>query len=63
MPIRKHVIDEATVRRLSVLADADPRSIRKVLRGGKVRGMAGERVRRVLEEHGYAPTAPQEPAR
>ena len=48
-------IDTATVRRWSVEADVDPRSIIKRLRGEPVRGMSGHRIDRVLGEHGVAP--------
>jgi hypothetical protein len=50
----------STLRRLAVAADVDPRTIQAemlALRGERthVRGMAGERVRRVLADHGYLP--------
>jgi hypothetical protein len=50
-------IDRATLRRLAVEADADPRSVIAELRACRgerphVRGMSGHRVRRVLREHG-----------
>lgn len=53
-------IDRATLRRLAVAADADPRSVIAEIRASKgqrqhVRGMAGQRVRRVLREHGILP--------
>ena len=53
-------IDRATLRRLAVEADADPRSVIAELRAARgerapVRGMAGHRVRRVLAEHGLIP--------
>lgn len=46
-------LDASTLRRLSVLADVDPRSLRRLLRGEPVRGAAGHRARRVLVEAGY----------
>lgn len=46
-------IDEATARRLAVKADVDPKTIKKLVAGGAVRGMAGERGRKVLVEAGY----------
>lgn len=48
-------IDTATVRRLAVEAEADPRSVEARLRGKRVRGMAGHRIDRVLAKHGLAP--------
>jgi hypothetical protein len=48
--------DEA--RRLAVQGDVDPRSLIAVLEGRRVRGMAGRRARRVLEQNGYLPQAP-----
>jgi hypothetical protein len=45
-------VDTAEIRALSVLGDVDPRSIRRVLDGKPVRGMAGRRARRVLIEAG-----------
>lgn len=45
-------IDAATLRRLSVAAEVDPRSIRKELKQpGSVRGLPGHRIRAVLREH------------
>lgn len=53
-------IDRATLRRLAVEADADPRSVIAELRAARgerrqVKGMAGRRVRRVLVERGLIP--------
>lgn len=45
--------DASSLRRLAVLADVDPRSLRRLLRGEQVRGAAGHRARRVLVEEGY----------
>lgn len=45
-------VDTAELRALSVLGDVDPRSIRRILDGKEVRGMAGRRARRVLIEAG-----------
>ena len=44
-------VDTAMIRRLAVEADADPRTVRRVLRGERVRGMVDRRVRRVLAAH------------
>jgi hypothetical protein len=38
----------ATIRRIAVESDTDPRSVKNVLAGLPVKGMAGERIRRVL---------------
>lgn len=40
--------DTATVRRLAAEAETDPRTIRKLLEGKPVRGLAAHRARRVL---------------
>jgi hypothetical protein len=41
--------DAATIRKLAVLAEADPRSVRKELdTPGSVRGLPGHRIRAVL---------------
>lgn len=53
-------IDRATLRRLAVEAEADPRSIIAELRAARgegrgVRGLAGHRVRRVLVRAGLLP--------
>lgn len=44
--------DTATIRRLAVEADVDPRTVRRRLRGESVRGMAAHRVDAVLVKHG-----------
>jgi hypothetical protein len=42
--------DAATIRKLAVLAEADPRSVRKELgTPGSVRGLPGHRIRAVLD--------------
>jgi len=43
------------VRELSVAASADPRSVQRVLRGERVRGMADGRIRRALAVRGLLP--------
>lgn len=43
---------EAQVRRVAVESDADPRTVRRVLRGEATRGMAAERIRTVLRRMG-----------
>jgi hypothetical protein len=54
----RRVHDAATVRRLAVAAEVDPRTIRKLLDGEVVVGMPGQRARRVLEGEGLLPPAP-----
>ncbi len=46
-------IDDATVRALAVEAHVCPKTIRKVLAGLPVRGMAGHRARCVLRVNGW----------
>ena len=43
------------LRRLAVKASCDPRTIKKLLDGEEVGGLAGERARAVLEEEGLLP--------
>lgn len=45
-------LDTCTLRRLAVKGDVDPRSLKKVLAGKRVRGMAGYRAKLVLVEAG-----------
>ncbi|WP_437983727.1 hypothetical protein [Sorangium sp. So ce117] len=45
-------VDTATLRQLAVKAEADPRTVAKMLRNEVVRGVAGQRVRRTLIEAG-----------
>lgn len=59
MATTKKTLDEATRRELAVKGEVDPRSIEKVLRGERVRGMAGRRARRVLEEAGFSVPEPR----
>ena len=54
-------IDTTTVRRLALEADVDPRTIvaeLKAARGerARVRGISGDRARRVLRQHGFLPS-------
>lgn len=48
-------VDLATLRVLAVEASADPRSVARVLRGERVRGMADHRIRAVLATHHLLP--------
>jgi hypothetical protein len=49
-------LDAATARKLAVEASCDPRTLRRVLEGEAVRGLAVERAREVLVKHGLLPT-------
>lgn len=49
---KKREITDLEVRRLAVQAQCDPRTIRKLLLGGEVRGMSGDRAYQVLHEAG-----------
>jgi hypothetical protein len=50
--------DTAALRRYAVAADADPRTVRKVLEGQPVRGMVARRVQAVLVAAGLVPLSP-----
>lgn len=52
---RRTRITESKRRELAVRASADPRSIDKVLSGGRLGGMANDRVRAVLVAEGLIP--------
>lgn len=52
-------LDKATIRELAVRASVDPRSIQRMLAGEPVKGMAGHRARRVLQEAGLLPPGPE----
>ena len=57
-------IPAAVIRRLSVEADVDPRTLLKAYQNQPVRGMAGMRARRALAAAGYgAMVAKKEPPR
>ena len=49
-------LDAAAVRRLAVDASVDPRTIKKVLKGEAVVGLAGERARAALVKAGLLPS-------
>lgn len=48
----KPILDAATKRKLAVAASVDPRSVERVLRGERVRGMAHYRIVDALEANG-----------
>jgi hypothetical protein len=50
-------LDDLTVAELAVAAQVDRRSIRKALRGEKVRGLAGARIARVIASRTRAPAS------
>jgi DNA-binding LacI/PurR family transcriptional regulator len=50
-------IDAPTVRRVAVVADADPRSVRRVIQGAQTRPSVRRRVLAALAELGIAPDA------
>jgi len=52
----------ATLRRLAVEAQVDPRTIDRVVKGLPVRGLAGERARKVLIAAGIIPSDTSEAA-
>lgn len=58
MPTSNNPLPEHLARRLAAEHGCDPRSLKKILRGGQVRGEAGERARRALELAGLLPVAP-----
>lgn len=45
----------AEIRAIAVGADADPRTVRRVLSGERVRGMVDARIRRALAARGIVP--------
>lgn len=47
------VLDAAGIRAIAVEVEADPRTVRKILSGGRVRGLTGRRVLRALTDLGY----------
>ena len=55
MPRKSRIVDTATIRRLAVEADADPRSVERRLSGRPIVGMPGQRIDRVLAAHGIRP--------
>lgn len=57
MSVRTRDFDAATVRKLAGLAEVDPRSMARRLRGEFVRGMTGHRIERIIKLHGV-PVAP-----
>ena len=52
MGTKKQTVDTLTIRKIACEIPCDPRSVAKVLAGGHVRGLAGERIRAALEAKG-----------
>lgn len=51
-------IPGAVKREIAVAASVDPRSLERVLRGERVRGMPDDRIRRELSARGIEPPDP-----
>jgi len=51
----RKAIERPELLRLAAEADVDPRTISRVLTGGRVRGRVRERIDRVLEARGMSP--------
>jgi hypothetical protein len=45
-----NVVDILTVREIALEASCDPRSVQRELGGERVRGLAGDRIRRALRK-------------
>jgi hypothetical protein len=56
-PEQGRTVDAAMLRRLAVLSESDPRSVRNEISGKRVRGLSGHRIRRVLHAEGLLPSA------
>jgi predicted transcriptional regulator len=50
-------LDAATLREIAVEASSDPRTVLKIARGERVRGLAAKRIYVVLARRGIAPGA------
>ena len=52
--MKNHLVplDAATLRRLAVLAEVDPRTVARFWAGHAVRGLPGHRIERVLRQQG-----------
>ena len=51
--------DTRTIQALAFAAVVDPRTLRRTLRGLPVKGQAGERARKVIEQYKSTGTVPQ----
>lgn len=57
----KNALKESRLRELAYQAGCDPRSINNAYQGLPVNGMAGQRARAILKEHGLIPRDAPEP--
>lgn len=48
----KTVLSESEVRKIAVAAEADPRTVRRVINGQATKGMASQRIQAVLRRQG-----------
>ena len=55
MTASKRCPDASTLRELAVRGGVDPRTLRKLMAGKPVRGMAGRRAANALVQAGYLP--------
>jgi hypothetical protein len=56
-----HELDPLTILEIAIRAQVDPRSVRKRLGGGRVRGLAGARIERALAERQTPPEDTEPP--
>ena len=54
-PLMEHDIDEVLAREVAAATLTDVRTVRRVLRGERVRGLVGARIRAELERRGKPP--------
>jgi hypothetical protein len=53
-------LEAARLREIAVAADCDPRTVARLLRGEKVRGYLGDRIRRAMATPDAGPRVPAE---
>ena len=53
----RRMLPNHELRKVAVAAEADPRTVRKFIKGEPVQGLVGERIRRALNEAGWIPVA------
>jgi hypothetical protein len=58
MTTKSKILDTATVRRLAVEASCCPRTIERVARGERVRGLPFYRAKQALEKEGFVVPEP-----
>ena len=49
---KKKTMTDLEIREVAVAAQADPRTVRKIVDGGDVRGVVGDRIRRAIDGRG-----------